>query len=169
MTFRFGATKAYNAIVHDRIELLREQRLAGLQTFHEFMMRRFDPAIRTVSSTQDRLNSQLNRTTRTAELLRTQVDVSRSAQSQTLLTGMDRRNAEQLRLQRTVEGLSVIAISYYAVNLLAGFLFPMAQVFDFTKAQVTAALVLPVVILVALMIRRVRLGEGKDGDGNGDD
>jgi len=169
MTFRFGATEAYNAIVHDRIELLREQRLAGLQTFHEFMMRRFDPAIRTVSSTQDRLNSQLNRTTRTAELLRTQVDVSRSAQSQTLLTSMDRRNAVQLRLQRTVEGLSVIAISYYAVNLLAGFLFPMAQVFDFTKAQVTAALVLPVVILVALMIRRVRLGEGKDGDGNGDD
>ena len=130
------------------------------------MMRRFDPAIRTVSSTQDRLNSQLNRTTRTAELLRTQVDVSRSAQSQTLLTSMDRRNAVQLRLQRTVEGLSVIAISYYAVNLLAGFLFPMAQVFDVTKAQVTAALVLPVVILVALMIRQVRLAEGKDGDGD---
>lgn len=166
MTFRFGATEAYNAIVHDRIELLREQRFEGLQTFHEFMMRRFDPAIRTVSSTQDRLNSQLNRTTRTAELLRTQVDVSRSAQSQTLLTSMDRRNAVQLRLQRTVEGLSVIAISYYAVNLLAGFLFPMAQVFDITKAQVTAALVLPVVILVALMIRQVRLAEGKDGDGD---
>ena len=65
------------------------------------------------------------------------------------------------RLQETVEGLSVIAISYYAVNLLAGFLFPLAQAFDLSKAQLTAALVLPVVILVALLIRRVRLGEGK--------
>ena len=169
MTFRFGATEAYNAIVHDRIELLREQRFEGLQTFHEFMMRRFDPAIRTVNSTQERLNSQLNRTTRTAELLRTQVDVSRSAQSQSLLTSMDRRNAVQLRLQRTVEGLSVIAISYYAVNLLAGFLFPLAQAFDLSKAQLTAALVLPVVLLVALLIRRVRLGEGKAEEAKAED
>ena len=162
MTFRFGATEAYNAIVHDRITLLREERFEGLQTFHEFMTRRFDPAIRTVSSTQDRLNSQLNRTTRTAELLRTRVDVSRSAESQTLLTSMDRRTAVQLRLQRTVEGLSVIAISYYAVNLLSGLLYPFAEAFSLTKAHVTAALVLPVVAVVALTIRRVRLGAGRD-------
>ena len=162
MTFRFGATEAYNAIVHDRITLLREERFEGLQTFHEFMTRRFDPAIRTVSSTQDRLNSQLNRTTRTAELLRTRVDVSRSAESQTLLTSMDRRTAVQLRLQRTVEGLSVIAISYYAVNLLSGLLYPFAAAFSLTKAHVTAALVLPVVAVVALTIRRVRLGAGRD-------
>jgi len=167
MTFRFGATEAYNAIVHDRIELLREQRFEGLQTFHEFMMRRFDPAIRTVSSTQDRLNSQLDRTTRTAELLRTRVDVSRSAQNQSLLTSMDRRTGLQLRLQRTVEGLSVIAISYYAVNLLSGLLYPLADAAGFSKPQLTAGLVVPVVLMVALLIRRLRLGERrKDRDGS---
>ena len=169
MMFRFGATKAYNAIVHDRIELLREQRFEGLQTFHEFMMRRFDPAIRTVSSTQDRLNSQLDRTTRTAELLRTRVDVSRSAQNQSLLTSMDRRTGLQLRLQRTVEGLSVIAISYYAVNLLSGLLYPLADAAGFSKPQLTAGLVVPVVLVVALLIRRLRLGERrKDRDGSDD-
>ena len=169
MTFRFGATEAYNAIVHDRIELLREQRFEGLQTFHEFMMRRFDPAIRTVSSTQDRLNSQLDRTTRTAELLRTRVDVSRSAQNQSLLTSMDRRTGLQLRLQRTVEGLSVIAISYYAVNLLSGLLYPLADAAGFSKPQLTAGLVVPVVLVVALLIRRLRLGERrKDRDGSDD-
>lgn len=164
MMFRFGATKAYNAIVHDRITLLREQRYEGVQTFHEFMTRRFDPAIRTVSSTQERLNSQLDRTTRTAELLRTRVDVSRSAENQSLLSSMDRRTGLQLRLQRTVEGLSVIAISYYAVNLLSGLLYPLAQALSVTKPQLTAVLVLPVIALVALLIRRVRTGLGRDTD-----
>ena len=164
MMFRFGATKAYNAIVHDRITLLREQRYEGVQTFHEFMTRRFDPAIRTVSSTQERLNSHLDRTTRTAELLRTRVDVSRSAENQSLLSSMDRRTGLQLRLQRTVEGLSVIAISYYAVNLLSGLLYPLAQALSVTKPQLTAVLVLPVIALVALLIRRVRTGLGRDTD-----
>lgn len=164
MTFRFGATEAYNAIVHDRITLLREQRFEGLQTFHEFMMRRFDPAVRTVSSTQDRLNGQLRRTTRTAELLRTRVDVARSAQNQSLLTSMDRRTGLQLRLQHTVEGLSVIAISYYAVNLLTALLLPLAAALAVSKVQLGAALVLPVVVVVALVIRRIRSGLGRQRD-----
>ena len=164
MTFRFGATEAYNAIVHDRITLLREQRFEGLQTFHEFMMRRFDPAVRTVSSTQDRLNGQLRRTTRTAELLRTRVDVARSAQNQSLLTSMDRRTGLQLRLQHTVEGLSVIAISYYAVNLLTALLLPLAAALAVSKVQLGAALVLPVVVVVALVIRRIRSGLGRHRD-----
>ena len=77
---------------------------------------------------------------------------------------MDRRTGLQLRLQRTVEGLSVIAISYYAVNLLSGLLYPLAQALSVTKPQLTAVLVLPVIALVALLIRRVRTGLGRDSD-----
>ncbi|MCV6594362.1 MAG: DUF3422 domain-containing protein, partial [Silicimonas sp.] len=106
-TFRFGATRAYEAIVHQRIEVLRETRLGGRQTLAEFMMRRFDPAMRTVKATETRLNAMANRAERAANLLRTQVDVERSAQNQALLASMDRRADLQLRLQRTVEGLSV--------------------------------------------------------------
>jgi hypothetical protein len=81
------------------------------------MMRRYDPAMRTVKSSESRLQGMAERAQRAAELLRTRVDVERSAQNQKLLESMDKRADLQLRLQRTVEGLSVVAISYYAVNL----------------------------------------------------
>ena len=77
-------------------------------------MRRYDPAMRTVKATQRRLDTMADRAIRAGELLRTSVDVDRSAQNQKLLESMNRRADAQLRLQRTVEGLSVVAISYYA-------------------------------------------------------
>ena len=126
-SFRFGATAAYEAIVNQRIEVLREQRIQGRQTFGEFMMRRYDPAMRTVKSAEGRLQGMAERAQRAAELLRTRVDVERSAQNQKLLESMDRRADLQLRLQRTVEGLSVVAISYYAVNLAVYALEPAAE------------------------------------------
>jgi len=155
-TFRFGATAAYEAIVENRIGVLRETRLNGRQTFAEFMMRRFDPAMRTVKSTEKRLLSMAERAQRAAELLRTRVDVERSAQNQTLLESMDRRADLQLRLQRTVEGLSVVAISYYAVNLAAYLVYPLAEAAGVSKGMATALLTPPVLLAVWLLIRRIR-------------
>jgi len=155
-SFRFGATAAYEAIVNQRIEVLREARIEGRQTFAEFMMRRYDPAMRTVKSSEGRLQAMADRAQRAAELLRTRVDVERSAQNQKLLESMDKRADLQLRLQRTVEGLSVVAISYYAVSLAAYLAYPFAQALHMGKEALTAALVLPVVGLVWLMVRRVR-------------
>jgi uncharacterized membrane-anchored protein len=155
-SFRFGATAAYEAIVAQRIEVLREERVAGRQTFGEFMMRRYDPAMRTVKSAEKRLAQMAERAERAAELLRTRVDVERSAQNQKLLESMDRRADLALRLQHTVEGLSVMAISYYAVSLASYLAYPLAQVLGMGKEKMTAALVLPVVGLVWLLVRRVR-------------
>ena len=103
-SFRFGATEAYEALVTQRIGALRETRFEGRQTFAEFMMRRFDPAMRTVKATRTRLREMSERALRAGDLLRTRVDVDRSAQNQELLESMDRRADLQLRLQRTVEG-----------------------------------------------------------------
>jgi uncharacterized membrane-anchored protein len=82
VAFRFGATWAYQAIVDQRIAVLREERFKGRQTFYEFMMRRYDPAMRTVRSTETRLTTLVDRARRAGELLRTKVDVERSAQNQ---------------------------------------------------------------------------------------
>ncbi len=154
--FRFGATGAYESIVNQRIEVLREQRFGGRQTFGEFMMRRFDPAMRTVNSTEKRLQAMSDRALRAGDLLRTRVDVERSAQNQELLESMDRRADLQLRLQRTVEGLSVVAISYYAVNLVLYLLGPLEYAAGLSK-PVLAAVATPFVILgVWYMVRRIR-------------
>jgi uncharacterized membrane-anchored protein len=155
-SFRFGATAAYEAIVNDRVQVLRETRIEGRQTFAEFMRRRYDPAMRTVKSAEVRLQAMATRAERAAELLRTRVDVERSAQNQKLLESMDRRADLQLRLQRTVEGLSVVAISYYAVNLAAYALEPLAKGAGLGKGLLLAGLTPVVVLLVWLMVRRIR-------------
>ncbi|MDF0602921.1 DUF3422 domain-containing protein [Psychromarinibacter sp. C21-152] len=154
--FRFSATDAYSTLVLDRIRVLREERFENRQTFHEFMARRFDPAMRTVRSAEARLRSMAERAARAGELLRTRVDVERSAQNQKLLESMDRRADLQLRLQETVEGLSVVAISYYAVSLAAYLLYPAASVAGVSKGWLTALLVPVVVGLVFVLVRRVR-------------
>jgi len=155
-SFRFGATGAYEKIVNQRIEVLREERFEGRQTFGEFMMRRFDPAMRTVKSTEARLHAMSERALRAGDLLRTRVDVDRSASNQDLLQSMDRRADLQLRLQRTVEGLSVVAISYYAVNLVVYLLGPLEESFGFSRTIMTALATPLVLLLVWLMVNRIR-------------
>jgi uncharacterized membrane-anchored protein len=154
--FRFGATGAYEALVNQRIEVLREERFLGRQTFGEFMMRRYDPAMRTIKATERRLLSMSERAIRAGDLLRTQVDVDRSAQNQDLLASMDKRADMQLRLQKTVEGLSVVAISYYAVNLVVYLIAPLAEPLGMSKTLLTALAVLPVVAAVWLTVRSIR-------------
>lgn len=155
-SFRFGATGAYETLVHQRIEALREGRFEGRQTFAEFMARRYDPAMRTVQSTERRLQAMSARAIRAGDLLRTRVDVQRSAQNQQVMASMDKRADLQLRLQRTVEGLSVVAISYYALNLVLYVLKPLSQRFQVSDALVAAGTAPVVVLLVWLMVSRIR-------------
>ena len=143
-------------IVDQRIAVLREERFKGRQTFYEFMMRRYDPAMRTVRSTETRLTTLVDRARRAGELLRTKVDVERSAQNQALLESMDKRADLQLRLQKTVEGLSVVAISYYAVSLVGYLAYPLAELVGMTKGALTALITLPVVGAVWYLVHRIR-------------
>lgn len=155
-SFRFAATFAYEALVNQRIESVRENRYDGRQSFAEFMMRRYQPAMRTVKAARERLEAMSSRGVRAADLLRTRVDVERSAQNQALLESMDKRSDLQLRLQRTVEGLSVVAISYYAVSLVAYLLYPLSEAMGMSKGMLTALATLPVVAAVWWMVRRLR-------------
>lgn len=155
-SFRFSATKAYEQLVHERVEVMREARFEGRQSFAEFMLRRFDPAMRTVRATEARLMAMVERAARAGDLLRTRVDVERSAQNQALLESMDRRADLQLRLQRTVEGLSVVAISYYAVNLVSYGLYPAAKAIHLDKTMLTALATPVVVLIVWLVVRNIR-------------
>jgi uncharacterized membrane-anchored protein len=116
--FRFGACRAYFELVSRRIAELREVRLPGMQTFEEFMARRFTPAVATCTTVSQRLHDLSERVAQASSLLSTRVDITRERQNQALLASMDRRAKLQLRLQQTVEGLSVAAIVYYGVGLV---------------------------------------------------
>lgn len=116
--YRFSATRAYDALVHERIGELRERPVHGTQTVGEFMQRRLGPAMATVAATAQRLTALSERVARTSALLRTRVDIATETQNQQLLEKLTRGQEMQLRLQSTVEGLSIAAISYYVVSLL---------------------------------------------------
>ena len=116
--YRFSATQAYDALVRQRIAELREAPMPGAQMIGEFMQRRLSPAIATVAATAQRLASLSQRIERASALLRTRVDIASEAQNQQLLSKLTRGQELQLRLQATVEGLSIAAISYYVVSLL---------------------------------------------------
>jgi uncharacterized membrane-anchored protein len=117
-TYRFGATRAYDALVTQRIAELREKPIPGTQTIGEFMQRRLSPAMATVAASEQRLTSLSERIARTSALLRTRVDIATEAQNQQLLAKLTRGQELQLHLQTTVEGLSIAAISYYVISLL---------------------------------------------------
>lgn len=116
--YRFAATRAYDSLVGQRLVELREQPVPGTQTLGEFLQRRLSPAMATVAATSQRLTSLSERVSRASALLRTRVDIATEAQNQQLLEKLTRGQELQLRLQTTVEGLSIAAISYYVVSLL---------------------------------------------------
>jgi uncharacterized membrane-anchored protein len=116
--YRFSATQAYSTLVQQRITELREKAIPGTQTIGEFMQRRLSPAMATVSATAQRLASLSERVARTSDLLRTRVDIATEVQNQQLLEKLTKGQELQLRLQSTVEGLSIAAISYYVISLL---------------------------------------------------
>ena len=116
--FRFGACRAYAELVRTRIAELRERRLSGLQTLDEFMSRRFTPAVATCATVSQRMHDLSERVAQASHLLSTRVDIAREKQNHALLASMDRRAKLQLRLQQTVEGLSIAAIVYYMAGVV---------------------------------------------------
>jgi len=116
--YRFAATAAYDKLVRERISELRESPISGTQTIGEFMQRRLSPAMATVAATAQRLSSLSERISRTSALLRTRVDIATEEQNSQLLAKLTKGQELQLRLQTTVEGLSIAAISYYVISLL---------------------------------------------------
>ncbi|SEA72080.1 DUF3422 family protein [Rubrimonas cliftonensis] len=161
--YRFAASKAYSALVEQRIEVLKERRAAERQTMAEFMARRYKPAMRTCDAAGRRLNELAGRAARAATLLSTRVNVAVETQNQALLGSMNRRAELQLRLQRTVEGLSIVAISYYAVSLAGYAVKPFAKLLGVTPETATALLVPLVVLGVWGMMRRLRHQLEKEG------
>lgn len=142
---RFSASSAYFELVDRRIDDIAETRLGGLQTIREFMDRRLSPARSTCQWATRRQDALSQRVSRISNLLRTRVEIEQQQSSQALLGAMNERQGMQLKLQTTVEGLSVAAITYYTVGLIA-YLAKGAQTLGWPiGAETTTALAIPVV------------------------
>lgn len=161
-SFRFDAAAAYHGLVRERIDRLREAHIEGLLTLGEFMQRRLDPAMRTCDAVAERQRATINRIARMTQMLNTRVEVAAEATSAALLASMDRRAGAQLRLQQAVEGLSTVAIAYYAVALLSFPLKGIEHVWKEFDATLGAGILAPFVVIgvwMGLRAWRARLTE----------
>lgn len=155
-TFRFGASRAYHALVMQRIEELRETRISGLPTFYEFMQRRLLPAMNTCEAISRRQEELSARVARNSQLLRTRVDIELERQNQELLGQMNRRAKLQLHLQEAVEGLSVVVLTYYGSQLVQYLAKGTKELHHLNTDVITAASIPVIAGVVAWGTRRMR-------------
>jgi len=156
-SYRFAAARAYAALVNKRIAELGEERVMNFQRIGIFLDRRFGPAMATCTATADRIVSLAQRSERASNLLRTRVDIALEDQNQKLLRSMEQRVRQQLMLQETVEGLSVVAISYYLIGIVAKLLEGLASYVPAFDAKLASLFSIPVVVLLVWWgVRRLR-------------
>lgn len=156
--FRFGATRAYGAILADRLAEFSQSATSEAPTIGAFLMRRNAPALRTCETMELNLGDLAARLTRASGLLRTRIDVELAKQNNDLLGAMNERTRLQLRLQETVEGLSIAAISYYVMGLVSYLLkgFKEAGLLPIALDLAIGLSVPVVVVLMAVMVRHIR-------------
>ncbi len=155
--FRMSASRAYSQLCDDRVAELKVGAIRGYQTLIDFTDRRLTPAMRTCESFSARLEDLSQRADRISSLLTTRIDTALAKQNRDLLDSMNRRSDLQLRLQQTVEGLSVVAISYYAVGLLAYLMKMLHGAWPAISPEImTGALAIPIILLVWLFVARMR-------------
>ncbi|MGJ0509897.1 MAG: DUF3422 family protein [Methylocystis sp.] len=117
--FRFGASRAYHALVKNRLDLLQETKEGEYPTLSNFLSARLDPAIETCNAVEARQTRFSTDVARTTNLMRTGVTLDMERQNGALLDDMVRRTRLQMRLNRMVQGISVAGLAYYLVGLFA--------------------------------------------------
>lgn len=161
--YRFGASRAYYDIVVERLEALQEVPVEGAEGWAGFLRRRVAPAMRTCRSVEERQANLSRKLARATQLLRTWVDVEVERQNRDLLASMNNRARQQLRLQQTVEGLSVAAVSYYVIGLVAYLVRAYPMLPAWLRPETVTGLSVPLVVLVIwLLVRRIRRRHGED-------
>lgn len=156
--FRFGAGRAYYALVKNRIDLLQETKEGQFATISNFLSARLEPAIETCNAAEARQARFSTDVERAANLMRTGITLDMERQNGALLDDMNRRTRLQMRLNRMVQGISIAALSYYLVGLfgyLAKGLKDSGHLPGGLTAELATAIALPFAVLFswAFMMR----------------
>ena len=155
--YRLSASEAYFQLVQRRIRDLQEINISGIQGFGEFMERRLAPAMKTCSTFALRIRETSHRVSRISQLLQTRVEIAREEQNSKLLASMEARSKHQLHLQQAVEGLSIVAISYYGIGLTSYIFKAMKTMGLLHDVELATGIATPLILLaVGLLTRRIR-------------
>ena len=158
--FRFGACRAYFEQVSRRVRGLRESRLDGVQTIEGFVARRFTPAGATgatCATVSQRLHDRSERVAQASVRLSTRAGIACERQKQPLRGSRGRRTGLQLRLQQTVETLTVAVIGYGGAGLAGHVAKALKAAGARIEPDLAGGIVIRVVaVRVLLAVRRAR-------------
>jgi len=147
-SFRFAASAAYAKVVSDRIAFLQMERIEGLPSMETFLGQALHPAVRTCDAVAARLERLRTEMAHTADLLRTSLTVQQQAQNIRELEALQANSRTQLLLQESVEGLSVVAITYYSTGVI-GYVLKAADKFhllpDSLPVEIALGMSVPVI------------------------
>ena len=116
--FRFQASNSYFPIIEDRFNELLFKKIDGLQPYDQYLKSRLNPTRRTIMNTERRLKDTMNQVSRLSILLQTNTEMDIKKNSYLLLESMNKKTDTQIQLQKTVESLSTIVLTYYSTGLL---------------------------------------------------
>ncbi|MBU1174747.1 MAG: DUF3422 domain-containing protein [Alphaproteobacteria bacterium] len=153
LNYRVAASQAYGQIVSDRLRVLHDEATGNGSNISAYVDNRVGPALRTLAATEKRLLNAGRRIERAAMMLNARNGLELEMQNSTILKTISRTARSQYRLQRTVEGLSVIAITYYLVGILGYALSGPIHALGWDKEWVMAA-VTPLALVAVFVASR---------------
>jgi uncharacterized membrane-anchored protein len=157
--YRFAASAAYGEIFWDRLNSLKEEPNARGVTISNYLRNRVKPTLSTFAAMEKRLNVLSQKIDRAIELLDVPISLDMQIQNKSVLESIAHTAKGQFLLQRTVEGLSTIAISYYLVGLIGDFLggpFEKLNLAGLDKTLILSAATPFVLLFVWLTMRKIR-------------
>ncbi|WP_375738327.1 DUF3422 domain-containing protein [Pseudomonas boanensis] len=158
---RFSATEAYSQIVFERITELREAHVGDCQRLGVFIERRFKPTVRYCAATDQRLVRLSQSVANLGDLLQARVQVEVEEQNSEILRSLNARADTQIKIQKAVEGLSIIAISYYLLSLFKLFYEGLHGVGVDISARTAMLVLAPVAALIlGGIFLRIRKAKG---------
>lgn len=155
--YRMAATRAYAQLVDDRLREVDVHRVPGYQSLADFTERRLTPAVRTCESFSQRLDHLSQGASWASSLMQARIETQLTRQNTELLQSMNRRAHMQLRLQQTIEGLSVFAVTYYLVGILGYVAEGLTGRLGWLNVTTLKAVAAPVVLFLCwTLVRRMR-------------
>jgi len=154
--YRFAAGHAYGDVLRMRLAGIRENSTTRGSTLTHYIGNRVDPGLATCAAMEKRLAVLSEKIERAIGMLNVRIGVDMQVQNAAVLDSIARTGRSQFLLQRTVEGLSTIAISYYLLGIVGYALAGPLEMLHWQKTM-TLSIAAPIVLLVVwLMVRAIR-------------
>lgn len=154
--YRFAAGHAYGDVLRMRLGGIRENSTTRGSTLTHYISNRVDPGLATCAAMEKRLAVLSDKIERAIGMLNVRIGVDMQVQNSAVLDSIARTGRSQFLLQRTVEGLSTIAISYYLLGIVGYALAGPLEVAHWNKTMALSIAAPFVLLFVWLMVRAIR-------------